>query len=197
MATFIQLGGPEREEPPLGLPGDLGQRHPRATAADEVREALGVLNLAQHRAARLFGVGPRSIRRWRSGDRRIPHGIGVLLNLMVMGTVTVDQVEAAIPAPVRTNGDARLGLDALVGPAPAPEQSAPVADLAPTTAERVFALGAGMCRWPFGSPGATNFRFCSDPIAAGSYCKRHCAEAYMVRSTRHGRPASFRLSARY
>jgi hypothetical protein len=61
----------------------------------EFRAALSGLGLAQHRVAQLFGVGPRSVRRWQSGDRRVPCGVRIVLRLLIAGTVTVDQVERA------------------------------------------------------------------------------------------------------
>ena len=50
-----------------------------AVATTEFRETLGALGIAQHRVARLFGVGPRSVRRWQDGDRRVPCGVGIVL----------------------------------------------------------------------------------------------------------------------
>lgn len=35
------------------------------------------------------------------------------------------------------------------------------------------------CRWPYGEPGAEDFRFCGEDTAAGcSYCSEHRAIAY-------------------
>ena len=154
-------------------------------SAAKFRAMLDVFGLTQQRVARWFNVTPRAVRRWQQGSRRLPIGIIVLVRLLTAGTVSLAEVElAAASISARTNGgtESELLVSLEEPPAPleealAPEQPAPVADLAPTTAERIFALGAGMCRWPFGSPGTSNFYFCSDSIAAGSYCKRHYAEA--------------------
>ena len=43
-----------------------------SVAKTEFRATLAALGIAQHRAAKLFGVSPRSIRRWQDGDRRVP-----------------------------------------------------------------------------------------------------------------------------
>ncbi len=41
-------------------------------------------------------------------------------------------------------------------------------------------LGAGMCSWPEGEPGTSEFRFCGLPAAHGKpYCAEHCARAYV------------------
>ena len=51
----------------------------------EFRATLDALGIAQHRVAQLFGVGPRSVRRWQDGDRRIPCGIGIVLRSWLQG----------------------------------------------------------------------------------------------------------------
>jgi hypothetical protein len=82
--------------------------HLRTAAASELCEMLSALGLTQHRVAQLFGVGPRSVRRWQHGDRRVPCGVGIVLRLLAAGVVTVAQVEqAAVPIPARTNGTAQ------------------------------------------------------------------------------------------
>ena len=92
-------------------------------AAIEFCEMLGALGLAQQHVAQLFGVGLRNVRRWRSGDRRIPHGVGIVLRLLAAGTVTVAQVEqAAVPA--RANSGVKVEPLASLLVDPAPEQSA-------------------------------------------------------------------------
>ena len=92
-------------------------------AAIEFCEMLGALGLAQQHVAELFGVGLRNVRRWRSGDRRIPHGVGIVLRLLAAGTVTVAQVEqAAVPA--RANSGVKVEPLASLLVDPAPEQSA-------------------------------------------------------------------------
>jgi hypothetical protein len=93
-------------------------------ATIEFRETLDALGIAQHRVARLFGVGPRSVRRWQDGDRRVPCGVGIVLRLLAAGAVTVDQVEqaAAVAIPAWTNGSATPEPSAplLVEPVPEP-----------------------------------------------------------------------------
>jgi hypothetical protein len=99
----------------------------------------------------MFGVRPRSVRRWQHGDRRVPRGVGIVLRLLAAGVITVDQVEqAAIPIPVRTNGSAKSEPPAplLVEPAPAQAalaraEAATTTDSGLTTAEKVIALGPG------------------------------------------------------
>lgn len=75
-----------------------------SVATTEFHEMLSALGLAQHRVAQLFGVSPRSVRRWQYGDRRVPCGVGIVLRLLAAGTVTVAQVEQAVPIPARTWG---------------------------------------------------------------------------------------------
>jgi hypothetical protein len=100
MVILVQSGDPGRKGTPPRLREDLRWLHQRATAADEFRATLGALGIAQRRVAQLFGVGPRSVRRWQCGDRRVPCGVGIVLRLLAAGAVTVAQVEqAAVPAP--------------------------------------------------------------------------------------------------
>src|SRR6516165_4337643 len=109
-------------------------------APTEFHETLGTLGLAQQRVAALFGVGPRSVRRWQFGERRVPCGVGIVFRLLADGVVTVEQVErAANPIPVRVNGgtepfaplpfeiQSHYAVDAAVdrAPAPVPEVTAP------------------------------------------------------------------------
>jgi hypothetical protein len=76
-------------------------------APTEFHAALGTVGIAQQRVAQLFGVGPRSVRRWQYGDRRVPCGVGIVFRLLADGVVTVEQVErAANPIRARTNGAA-------------------------------------------------------------------------------------------
>src|SRR5262249_55412237 len=141
-------------------------------ATTEFRETLGALGLTQHRVAQLFGVGPRSVRRWQRGDRRLPLGIDILFRLMAMGAVTIDQVEQ-VAISVRINGNAKPNPLAPPPVAPAPAQSAlarartaTLADPGLTTAEKVCALTLDACRWPCGDPRHSDFRFCSNPVVA-------------------------------
>ena len=162
-------------------------------AATELRAALGTLGIQQHHVARLFGVTPRSVRRWQHGDRRIPRGVSIVLNLLAAGTVTVDQIEqAAVPVPARTNGNAKPEPPASLLVDLVPEQAALVpafANSSLTTAEKVCALAPGTCRWPCGDPRHSDFYFCGDPIAEKSYCKHHHALAHMAPRTDGGHGA--------
>ena len=60
-----------------------------SAATTEFRAALDALNITQRRAAKLFNVTSRHIRRWRSGDRRLPHAVAIVCNLLTMGVVTI------------------------------------------------------------------------------------------------------------
>src|SRR5262245_22479431 len=94
-----------------------------SATAVEFRATFDALGLAHGHVAKLFGVGPRSIRRWRDGNRRVPCGVGIVLRLLATGTVTVAQLEQAAAEPE---------LRALLPIAPAPESSA----LAPPAPEQ-------------------------------------------------------------
>jgi hypothetical protein len=185
MAILVQSGDLGRKGTPPRFREDLRRRHQRATAADEFRTTLGVLGIAQRRVAQLFGVGPRSVRRWQSGDRRVPCGVGIILRLMAAGAVTIAQVEqAAVPVPTRTNGSAKPEppVPLLVEPAPAPAtlmraEAATFADSGLSTAEKVIALAPGACRWPCGDPRHSDFHFCGNPVAEKPYCDHHRAMA--------------------
>jgi len=140
----------------------------------EFRAALDALDIAQHRVAKLFGISSRHVRRWQHGDRRVPRAVHLVINLLVTGAISIDQVEqAAISIPARTNGSAKSGPPAplLVEPTPAPA----LADLDCTTAEKVLALAANACRWPCGDPGHPAFHFCSSPVTERPYCEHHRA----------------------
>jgi hypothetical protein len=155
-------------------------------AATELCKTFGVLGLSQRRIAQLFGVGPRSVRRWQHGDRRVPCGVDIVLRLLAAGAVTVAQVEeAAAPVPARINGSVRLEPFASLLGDPAPEQSAlaptkavTLADPDLTTAEKVCAHTSKACRWPCGDPEQPDFHFCGNPVAEKSYCALHRAIAY-------------------
>jgi len=147
----------------------------RSTAATEFRAALAALGIPQTRVAELFNVNPRHIRRWRSGDRRLPHAVGLVVNLLTTGVVTIEQAEAAVPVLTRTNGAAKPK------PSAAPEQPT-LADPSLSTAEKVLALAPNACRWPYNDPRHPNFYFCSRPTAAPPYCNEHRSAAHMTRT---------------
>jgi transcriptional regulator with XRE-family HTH domain len=136
-----------------------------ALSSSDLRETLGALGLQQRQIANLLGVGARNLRRWRSGDRRIPYGIALLLRLIAAGAITVAQLEQAA-AVLAKGGD---------------DGGAVCLDSDATTAEKVFALTATTCRWPLGDPDRPDFRFCREPVAAGKvYCETHCSRAFWI-----------------
>jgi hypothetical protein len=51
-----------------------------SAAATEFRVALGAFNITQRRAAKLFNVTPRHIRRWQHGDRNVPHTVSLVVS---------------------------------------------------------------------------------------------------------------------
>jgi len=159
----------------------------------EFRAALATLGLAQTRIAEMFAVSPRSVRRWRRGDRRVPRAVGIVCNLLTTGVVTIEQVEAAVPAPARTNDAAKPKPPAPRPVKPAPEQSAlapTLTDPSLTTAEKIVALAPNACRWPYNDPRHPNFYFCSRPTAAPPYCNEHRITAHMKAPVGGQKPSS-------
>ncbi len=49
----------------------------------QFRAALGRLDITQVRAAELFGVNPRTVRDWISGETRIPKAVAILLGFWI------------------------------------------------------------------------------------------------------------------
>jgi GcrA cell cycle regulator len=148
------------------------------SAAIEPRMLLAAIGIPQRRAAQLFNVDARSIRRWQNGDRRVPYGIVLVLHLLAMKAITVDQIEAAVAASVR-NGPVgpveSVGLPEQLARAPAEAAAAPSS----TTAEKIMALTAATCHWPIGNPGEPGFSFCGAPAVRGEpYCETHCVAAH-------------------
>ena len=166
----------------------------------EFRAMLGALGIAQHRVAQLFGVGPRSVRRWRDGTRRVPAGVSIVFRLLATGAVMVDQVEQAAAAiSGRTNGrepEPPAPLRVEPTPASVPANPGPI-----TLAEKVCRLTG--CRWPVGDPEHPDFFFCNAAVIEPPYCPRHRDAAYLARQPgrrhsahtgfvtygRHGRPS--------
>ena len=158
-----------------------------SAATTEFRAALNALGLTQMRVAELFNVSPRHVRRWWHGDRRIPHAVGIVCNILTTGMLTIEQIEAVAPVP----GSAKGGPPAV----PAPKQSASAraemgafAGLSPSAAA-IVALDAKSCRFPLGDPQDRDFRFCGDPVVAGPYCARHHASARLAPRTGSGHRA--------
>jgi len=159
----------------------LRQRRPRAVAATEFGAALAALGIKHRSVARWFRTSERNIRRWKSGTRKTPTGVAVVVRLMMAQKVTVADVELAA-APVYARNSARRS----ARPAPAVEaiEPEPLAEPAPagsgqTIGEKVLALASGTCRWPIGDPGHPSFCFCSAPATEPPYCERHRALAYL------------------
>ena len=180
----------------------------RGLATTELHRMFGALGITQCRVAGWFGVAPRSIRRWKCGDRRTPRGVDIVLRLLAAGMVTVDQVEqVAFPIPARTNGcappvkpprEAAAPLASLAPPAringAEPESFAPLEEASEhtkTAAIAILALSSNGCRWPIGDPQSANFCFCSNPVITPPYCAGHRAQAYL--SLSEARPG-FRCS---
>jgi GcrA cell cycle regulator len=163
-----------------------------SAAATEFRATLDVLDIAQHRVAKLFGVGPRSVRRWKAGDRSVPRGVDILTRLLVAEMITITQLEqVAASIPARTNGRTKPKPPTPVRVEPEPEQSAGTraeaaafADLGPAAAA-VVALVPGTCRWPLGDPQG-DFCFCADPVVKPPYCEHHRKQAYLAPRTGSG-----------
>jgi len=181
------------------------RRRPRAAATTEFARALDVLNLTQLRAAQLFGVNVRHIRRWGRGDRRVPRGVGIVLRLLAAGAVSIDQVErAAVLIPARTNGNGgtkatppaplRVAPEPEPAPAPKPEPCALARTETPPvgTAVQIYKLTPTSCRWPLGDPGSSDFCFCCNPVTRRPYCERHRRVAYLPSIDR--RPSALSMS---
>jgi hypothetical protein len=49
----------------------------------EYRTAIAALGLSQVKAAKLFGAGPRTSRRWALGESPIPRSVEIALLLML------------------------------------------------------------------------------------------------------------------
>jgi transcriptional regulator with XRE-family HTH domain len=140
----------------------------------EIRTALTALGIEQQRVAQLFGVDPRSVRRWQRGERRPPLGIGVILRLLAVGALTAEQIAAA--ATPNGNGRAAAPIPATNG-ASVPAASA-------TTAEQIWKLTSISCRWPIGDPSHGDFRFCGCQTTEPPYCTEHRAAAYLPSTAR-------------
>ena len=62
------------------------------TDADRFRGHLEALGIGQNDAARVTGADLRTVRRWASGDLRLPASVETLLCVMREFEITVDQV---------------------------------------------------------------------------------------------------------
>lgn len=75
-----------------------------------------------------------------------------------------------------------------------PQRQSPIRQAKPKEPEgeviKLDALNIGMCSWPYGHPGTSEFRFCGSPIVPGrSYCADHCEIAY-VKPSRESKKAA-------
>jgi hypothetical protein len=196
MTTLVHAGDLETPPCPREV---LRRRRRRAATTTEFGETLDAVGLSQSRVAKLFGISCRHVRRWRHGDRRVPPAVRLVINLLVTGAISIDQVEqAAIPIPARTNGAAKPEPLAPLLVAPARAQAAEavaLADSGLTVAEKVYALAPEACRWPCGDPRHPDFYFCGDPAVRGPYCAQHRTMAYVVREFREPKkiPRAFAL----
>ena len=64
----------------------------------EYREAIKSLGLSQVGASRLFGVDPRTSRRWAIGELPVPRAVALCLILMMAHGVSAADAERAITA---------------------------------------------------------------------------------------------------
>ncbi|MEQ8405424.1 MAG: GcrA family cell cycle regulator [Oceanicaulis sp.] len=87
---------------------------------------------------------------------------------------------------------------AATAPAPVREVKPAAPVRAPAEAKRlpngeyatVLTLREGMCKWPIGDPGDTEFRFCGRHSGIGSaYCEAHAQLAYQPQNKRKRKPA--------
>jgi len=174
----------------------LRRRRPRAAAVTEFSAALKKLGFPQNRVAKLFGVSCRHIRRWQHGNRTVPRAVRLVINLLVAGAISIDQVEAAAdPVPAQTNG-VKPALPARLRAEPTTEQSAPTcaktaarADPGSAAAKQILALTANGCRWAFGNPQCSDFHFCGREVVEPPYCEEHRLVAYLRRPLLDARPA--------
>lgn len=60
----------------------------------EYREAIESLGLSQVGAARLFGVDPRTSRRWALGELPVPRAVELALKLMLKHGVTAADAQS-------------------------------------------------------------------------------------------------------
>jgi hypothetical protein len=161
----------------------------------ELRAALAALDIPQHRLAAIFSVEPRSVRRWRSGDRPIPAGVGLVAGLLFAGKVTLAEVEQIAFASARTP-DFDPAVTDIKSEEPVLPESAAGGCAEPVVASPEFPepsgpdpvgvdfaeLGPGQCKWPFWGnerPSIYEARFCGAvPVAGSPYCVEHSLLAF-------------------
>jgi DNA-binding transcriptional regulator YiaG len=64
--------------------------------------AIKQLGLSQRRAALLLGVNDRTSRRWALGEAQIREPVAILLRLMLVGKITMADIEAIPKTPPKT-----------------------------------------------------------------------------------------------
>lgn len=62
----------------------------------QLRAALERLELSQMECSRLLRVDGRTVRKWIAGDSEIPTSVTMLLNLLVKGKVTANDLQRSI-----------------------------------------------------------------------------------------------------
>jgi hypothetical protein len=142
----------------------------------DFRGALTLLG-STRQAAALLGCQPRHLRRWRSGERTLPHGITLLLRLLAAGVITVGDIERAASA--RANDRVDPG-----GGAGLPSEGGAAALVEDSVVAKVLALADGECRWPTGD--IPTLAFCGAPVTdeTSSYCAQHRAAAHIPGTSR-------------
>jgi hypothetical protein len=60
--------------------------------AQQYRDALAKLHLAQVEFARLIGRGDRTAQRWALGESDVPPEVEIILRAMLRGWLTVDMI---------------------------------------------------------------------------------------------------------
>ncbi|MGJ3232923.1 MAG: GcrA family cell cycle regulator [Oceanicaulis sp.] len=94
-------------------------------------------------------------------------------------------VKAAPPASKPAAAPVREVKPAAAVPAPAEAKRLPNGEYA-----TVLTLREGMCKWPIGDPGDTEFRFCGRRSKPGSaYCEAHAQLAYQPQNKRKRKPS--------
>lgn len=63
---------------------------------EDFRKTIKALDLSQVGAARLFGVDPRTSRRWALGEQPIPRAVALCLRLMLKHAASVDDAESLL-----------------------------------------------------------------------------------------------------
>jgi hypothetical protein len=62
----------------------------------EYRAAIASLGLSQGGASRLFGVDPRTSRRWALGELPVPRPVALCLLLMLANCVSAEDAESLL-----------------------------------------------------------------------------------------------------